>query len=253
MEPQAYHELHKVEPTHWWYRGMRLITEQVLRMYVKNRRDMHILDAGCGVGGNLTALAAYGHSLGMDYSALALRYANESHPGKLAQASVEALPYKNGVFDLVTSFDVLYCWEVEDDAAAIAEFARVLRPGGCLLIRVPALTALRGSHDVVVHGIRRYTAVELREKIVRAGLIPARTTYLNSMLMPLIFIFRKLGQRFGTTHGSDIASTPPWAQLLLFQILSFEAFWIRRGWNFPAGVSVMCLALKAAPLPSAAR
>jgi len=247
MESNAYHELSLLEPDHWWYRGMRHITHQVLNSLGDQHHSLRILDAGCGVGGNLNALGYLGRVYGIDYSVLALDYARRSHAGKITRATVEALPYGDGVFDLVTSFDVLYCWEVKNDIQALAEFARVLCPGGYALVRVPALPALRGPHDSVVHGIRRYTAVELRQKLECVGLQPLRLTYLNSLLLPLIFVIRQLQSlvvRMGATPHSDVQPASPTLNRLLYKVLALEAWWISRGHQFPLGVSLLCLAIK---------
>lgn len=247
MEPEAYDELHLLESDHWWYRGMRHITERLLSGAVGCRTDLDILDAGCGTGGNLTALARFGHVRGFDYSPLALTYAGERHRGKLARASVEALPFSSDSFDLVTSFDVIVCYEVEDDLHALREFARVARPGGHVLVRVAALPALRGPHDIVVHGVRRYAARELRVKLEQVGLRVCRLTYANSMLMPLIFVTRKLQNLsvgLGSQPASDVSRTPPLLNAALTHLLNAEAWWIGSGYNLPLGVSLFALAMK---------
>jgi SAM-dependent methyltransferase len=247
MEAQAYDELRDLEPGHWWCRGMRLITERLLTRHLGRPRDLQILDAGCGAGGNLSALAVFGSVQGLDYAIRVLRYANQAHRGRLAQASVEQLPYRSDSFDLVTSFDVLYCREVGSDQRALAELARVIRPGGHLLIRLPALPILRGPHDAVVHGVRRYTASELRRKVTGAGLVPVRLTYLNSVLMPLIFLIRQaqnVWMRFGAVPHSDVKATARPINALLCNLLRLESFWIGTGHDFRVGVSVLCLAAK---------
>jgi len=247
MEPQAYDELYQLEPNHWWYRGMRQITEQILQPIIGAKTDLRILDAGCGAGGNLSAFARFGCPVGLDYSPLALAYANGQHHGRLARASIEALPYETDSFDLVTSFDVMVCYEVEDDMNALREFARVTRPGGYVLVRVAALPALRGPHDTVVHAVRRYTDGELREKMEQVGLIPVRTTYANSILMPFIFVTRRLqtfGLSFGTKPKSDVNQTFEPINKLLMGLLNLEARWVGQGHSFPAGVSLFALATK---------
>ena len=80
---------------------------------------------------------------------------------RAVRGSVLRLPFPDAAFDAVTSFDVIYHDWVADDRAAVAEMARVLRPGGALLVRVPALEALRGAHDAEVLTRRRYTRGEL--------------------------------------------------------------------------------------------
>jgi SAM-dependent methyltransferase len=247
MEPQAYNELYRLEPYHWWYRGMRQITDQLLEPYLNNARGLMILDAGCGAGGNLSAMSRFGGAFGLDFSPLALSYANVNHHGKLARATIEALPYRNNTFDLVTSFDVMVCYEVENDVSALREISRVTRPGGYVLVRVAALKMLRGPHDQVVHAVRRYTAKELRMKLEAAGLVHLKTVYANSVLMPFIFVIRRLqtlGVSMGSQPKSDVNPTPQTVNNLLSGILHLEARWLGSGHNFPAGVSLFGLATK---------
>jgi ubiquinone/menaquinone biosynthesis C-methylase UbiE len=244
VEPVAYDELYQLEHHHWWYRGMRKITATLLMDSLGQSRNLSILDAGCGAGGNLTALTRFGCVVGLDYSSLALTYAGEKHAGKLACASIEALPYQDNSFDLVTSFDVLYHMAVKDDVTALREFARVTRPSGHVLVRVPALQALRGSHDTVVHTARRYSASELNMKLRSANLNPLRITYANSFLMPFIFIIRKLQSLSSNSPNSDVNQTSEPMNGLLTSLLHLEASWICRGHNFPVGVSLFGLAVK---------
>lgn len=244
MEPQAYTELQQLEPTHWWYRGMRSIADVLLASVGWRSADGVILDAGCGVGGNLSHLARYGQTFGCDVSPLALAYAAERHSGRLVQATVEALPYRSASFELVTSFEVLYAREVEDDERALAEFARVLVPNGYLLLRLPALQRLAGQHDLVVHGVRRYTRAEVEAKLRRAGLTPLRSTYANCLLFPVIYLVRRWQRNQSAAAPSDVRPVPPLLNALLSAVLRLEAAWIGRGYNLPIGVSVIALAQK---------
>lgn len=247
MEPEAYVEMYHAEADHWWYRGMRLITERLLTMAFPQRRDLRILDAGCGTGGNLSFLNAFGSIYGIDYSTLALSFARKTHVGVVAQATVETLPIADCTFDVVTSFDVLYCQEVIDDVHALSEFARVLRPQGIVLIRLPALDALRGPHDAKVHGVRRYTLAELRSKLSLVGLESLHFTYANSLLLPIAWLSRwsqQIRLKRGQSPDSDLKPLPPFANNLLRGILSLEAAWIGSGYGFPLGVSVFGLARK---------
>ncbi|MBX3061419.1 MAG: class I SAM-dependent methyltransferase [Anaerolineae bacterium] len=249
METEAYTELYEQEPDHWWYRGMREITRRMLTSLLSTSANLRILDAGCGVGGNLRLLKSWGKVYGLDYSALALDYALKAQStqfGSLAQASVEYLPFADHTFDLVTSFDVLYSRDVANDSVAFSELARVLRPHGLLLIRLPALNILRGRHDEVVHGVRRYTAAELRRQLRTVGLSPQRVTYANSLLLPAIYLIRLL-QRYSsevTPSHSDVRPVPRLFNDLLYGLLRLEAAWIGSGHSFPAGVSVIAMANK---------
>mgnify|MGYP001477538326 CR=1 FL=1 len=247
MEPQAYTEIHLLEPTHWWYCGMRAITDSLLDGLLADRVDLTILDAGCGVGGHLSHLARYGQVIGCDLSPLALEYAAERHSGRILQATVEHLPYRTGSFDLVTSFDVLYALEVEDDLLALAEFARVLAPQAYLLLRLPALQPLAGQHDLIVHGARRYTRTEVEDKLRAVGLTPLRSTYANSLLFPVVYCIRwwqRWRKNSTKSTASDVRPTPSLLNSLLYRLLLSEAVWIKQGGDFPVGVSVIALAQK---------
>ena len=98
------------------------------------------------------------------------------------RASLEALPFANASFDVVVGITVLYT--VGDDQAALGELARVLAPGGALLLVEPAFEALRREHDVTVHGLRRYRRGELAELVRADNLVVQRATYAYSFLAP---------------------------------------------------------------------
>ncbi|HOU40001.1 MAG TPA: class I SAM-dependent methyltransferase, partial [Promineifilum sp.] len=169
MEPSEYRAIHRVEDRHWWYAGMRAITAALMESLYTGRRDLRILDAGCGTGGAMSYLTRFGQVTGCDLSALALELARTRGLAALGQASVMALPFAPATFDLVTSFDVLYHRAVDEPHAALRQFHRVLRPGGRVLLRLPAYNWLRGGHDVVTHTARRFTTGDVAEALGGAG------------------------------------------------------------------------------------
>lgn len=237
MELTEYHHLAQIEATHWWYAGMRRSARELVRD-LKLPLQAKILDAGCGVGGGLQWLAEFGEPTGIDWHPLAARYA-AGCSSRVARASVLAAPFPARTFDLVTSFEVIYHRAVTEDVAALREFARLLRPGGWLLLRVPAHNWLRGAHDRHVHTQRRYGAGELRDKIVRAGLTVCRLTPVGGWLLPLA-VLRRLTQRDAASE-SDVTVPAPWLNDLLTKALAAEAAWLRR-WNLPFGLSLLALA-----------
>src|SRR5438309_164976 len=112
MEPSEYDNIARLEQAHWWYVGMREIAAGLLARYciaapvgspVPARR---ILDAGCGVGGGLRWLSAFGKVTGIDLHPLAIQYSSRVS-ARVSRASVQALPFASETFDLVTSFEVL--------------------------------------------------------------------------------------------------------------------------------------------------
>lgn len=252
MEPELYHEMYQLEGSHWWFEGMRYITDRLLEARFANRHDLWILDAGCGTGGNLDALAGLGCVVGFDYSSLAVDYASRKHPGQVSRANIEALPFPDNRFDLVTCLDVIVCREIGDDVRALSELGRVVKPGGYVMVRVPAFPLLRGAHDVVGHVARRYTAPLLSQKIAKAGLILDRLTYANSILMPAIFIRRmaaRLSMWLGRAPVSDFSEPSSVINRALSSVLKAEGDWIASGRSFPVGVSLIGLARKPATGP----
>lgn len=253
MEPAAYTELTALENDHWWYQGMRVITSKLMGPILPYRPNSSILDAGCGTGGNLLHMAAWGSCSGVDRSSLALDYARQKSIPRLAQADVQSLPFRASTFGLVTSYDVLYAQGVNDVSAAFAEMVRVLAPGGYLFFRAPALSWLRGSHDRFVHGVRRFSAEEVRQYTLQAGLVPVRITYVNTLLLPLILLMR-LVQRlpmFKTEQGTTDLNTPPrWLNAIVRTVLYLEATFLSWGISLPLGVSIICIARKSPELLS---
>jgi ubiquinone/menaquinone biosynthesis C-methylase UbiE len=227
---------------------MRDVTKRLLLSQMKPSESRRILDAGCGVGGNMRDLAEFGLVCGLDYSPFALNYARCDHAGRLVRANVEALPYADNSFDLVTSFDVLSANSVTYDDRVFREFCRVTRPGGYVLIRTAGMKSMAGAHDLHIKHERRYSDAEFRALLTQAGLKPLHVSYANSLLLPLIFPLRKfqrLRMKHVDTHpSSDISSLPEPLNNLLLNVLRVEARWIASRHRFPAGVSIYGLALK---------
>jgi SAM-dependent methyltransferase len=245
MNPSEYRTLYAVEDRHWWYAGMRRITIEVLAATYPGRSDLRILDAGSGTGAAMVYLSRFGVVSGCDLSPLALEFCQERGLARTAQASVTALPYSAGRFDLVTSFDVLYHQAVDDYRAALHEFHRVLGPGGRVLLRLPAYDWLRGHHDEVIHTARRFTASQVTESLREAGFAVERAGYANMLLFPLA-LAKRLLERVRpppSSDQSDIAPNPPWLDALLTPVLGVEAMWLRRR-DLPVGLTVLVLGKK---------
>ena len=245
MEPSEYRAIYTVEDRHWWYAGMARISQTLLAETYPDRRDLRILDAGCGTGGALSFLSGFGAVTGSDVSPLALAYSRARGHAALSQASVIALPYAGASFDLVTSFDVLYHRAVGDPRVALGEFRRVLRPGGRVLLRLPAYDWLRGGHDAIVHTARRFTTGGLAESLRETGFTIERLTYANTLLFPLA-VAKRLLERLAPAAPahSDVAANPAWLDAALSRPLAAEAIWLRRR-DLPFGLSVVALARRA--------
>jgi SAM-dependent methyltransferase len=239
VNAEQYRLMRAVEDRHWWYVGTRLIAYDTLSV-LSLPPAARILDAGCGTGGNWAMLSRFGRVVGVDVAELALEAASGRGIETLARASVAHLPVADASFDLVTSFEVLYHRAVGDDVAALGELRRVLRPGGWLLLRLPAFEWLRGAHDEAVHTARRYTRSGLRAKLAEAGLEPSRLTHVNALLLPLAAAKRGV-ERLTGARGDDLGAAPAPVEGLFRGALALERRLLRRA-DLPLGVSVMALA-----------
>jgi SAM-dependent methyltransferase len=239
MEPDQYALMARVEQTHWWYAGMRAVVAALLTDALPARP--RILDAGCGTGGTTRWLRRFGSVVGVDLAAEASAFW-AGRGLRAARASVDALPFPAASFDLVTCFDVLYHRRVADEVVALREFWRVLRPGGFVLVRVPAYAWLAGAHDRAVQTRHRFTRGELVAALARAGFEVPRATYANSALLPLA-VATRLGERWWGPSQTEMAVPPAPVNRVLRAVLDAEARLLRR-WPLPAGLSVLALGRK---------
>jgi hypothetical protein len=113
----------------------------------------------------------------------------------------------------------------------------VLRPGGRLVVNMPAYAWLLSVHDRLVHNVRRCTARQLGVMLRDAGFIRVRPGYWNSLLLPLMVAQRKLVARHA--EASDVAPFPPWLDAMLHAVTEIER---RLPFRLPAGGSVLATA-----------
>lgn len=215
MDPAEYAAMDEAEGRMWWYRALhaRLLDA------VRGTRGP-VLDAGCGTGGFLAVLRAeIPDRVGVEWSEAGVIRAARKSGAPVARGSVNALPFPDASFGAVVSADVL-CHAAVTPGLALAEMMRVLRPGGRLVVNMPAYAWLRSAHDHHVHNARRVTARTLREWLGRAGLVGVRATYWNSLLLPLMVVQRKLLNRGAA--ASDVTIFPPWLDATLHAVATLE-------------------------------
>lgn len=232
------------EHRHFWFRGLRRFVRPLLAGAVAGCRHPRIVDCGCGTGANLAVLAEFGRPYGLDREWSGVRRARAAG-GLVNRASVTHLPFREGCFDLATSFDVLYCLEPPEERAAVTEMYRVLRPGGWVIVNVAAMPVLRGNHSVLSHEIRRYTARGLRALLEGAGFTIERLTHTNATLLPIVLPLRLAHRLFGLApeHEAEGEIQVPAGpvNLLLDRILALEAAVVRHV-DLPLGSSLLALA-----------
>lgn len=253
MQTQDYAYLYELEENFWWFVGMRDITRTLLDSNLEAGRAGRVLDAGCGTGGMMAYLTRYAAAqdiVGIDFSETALRFCVERQQQMLARASVSELPFPNETFDLITSFDVLQHVPDGKDANAIAEFYRVLRPGGIAFIRVAAYQWMRSGHDDAIAVQRRYNLDELTAHLRNAGFVIRRATYANTLLFPVAAIKRLIFTPAGRVAAeSEVKPWPQslaWMNGLLSVPLKLEAHALKR-FDLPFGLSAICIGEKPQP------
>ena len=233
-------QTHQAEDRHWWYRGRRRVLDEVIDDLRLPARAS-ILDAGCGSGRNMIELARHGAVTGVELSSTSVCVARERGVGEVIEGSVLEMPFDAGSFDLAASLDVIE--HLQDDLAALRELRRVVKPGGALLVTVPAYQWLWSGHDEINHHFRRYTRRSLQRVGEQAGWRQVRTTYFNSLLLPAAIVLRVL-DRFNrkTTESSlDLWVPPAPVNWLLQRPLLLEAALIARGGRIAAGLSLLAV------------
>ncbi|HTW42619.1 MAG TPA: class I SAM-dependent methyltransferase [Solirubrobacteraceae bacterium] len=240
MDRDYERQTHAAEDRHWWYRGRRTVLEGVISR-LGLPAGARILDAGCGSGRNMLELARHGPVTGIELSHTSVELARARGVGEVLEGSLLELPFADDSFELAVSLDVIE--HLQDDLAALRELRRVVIPGGALLLTVPAYQWLWSGHDVINHHHRRYTRRSLRAVAERAGWRQVRTTYFNSLLLPVAIMLRILDRmNTKTTESSlDLWVPPQPFNWLLERPLAAEAALIRRGGRIPAGLSLLAV------------
>src|SRR5258708_4225835 len=145
--------MHGVEERMWWYRGLHANLIRALAPRAAAREP--ILDAGCGTGGLLRRLAGKS-AFGLDIEPMAARLAAEKSRQPVCVGSVDCLPFPAESFGAIVSADVLAHDRVQE-AEAVAEAHRCLKPGGIYVVNLPAYAWLASDHDRPVQQSRRDT------------------------------------------------------------------------------------------------
>lgn len=241
MRPEQYELMYAVEDRLWWYRGMRGILFALLERYGALRPGIDILDAGCGTGRLLTAYRERGFApVGLDFHPLAVRYSAQRGHQRILRGSVNALPFPDARFDLVSCIDVIVGAMV-DDAGAVRELRRVTRPGGWVLLSAAAYRWLMSAHDRATLTARRYTARDVRALLEGAGLRVEKLTYANTLLFPLAAARRLLTRNADATNWRETAIPPAWINEPFRAALAVEERLIGLG-SLPFGLTIIALA-----------
>lgn len=246
MEPHEYKTLYEFESSYWWYKGLHHILLDTLGKLPLDS-DARILDAGCGTGQNLANISCRiaEDTYGFDVSRHAGPFWAKRGLHRVCLASINEIPFPRETFDAVMSIDVLEC-DAVDEHTAYGELWRILKPGGYLILVVPAYDWLMTpEHHKAVQASRRYSRSKLAALLKTRPLELIRMTHLFGALLPAIAAYR-LGLRYlaKSSDGpptSELRPMHPVTNNLLLGVMELERRYLRL-WNLPFGSSIMAVA-----------
>lgn len=237
-------EMYELEDTYWWFVARRRMVRSLVQRYAAKSEGLKILDAGCGTGGTLSALEGLGELWGCDISADALELCGTRGLTQLRECGVEQLDFEDESFDVVVSCDVLE--HVAEHETAMAEMARVLRPGGVCVLTVPAHRCLWSEHDEALGHIRRYGTREFVQLVEGGGLRIEKLTHAVALALPAIILYRAMKRLLVPSDGrpkTALVRLPGPINNLLDAFLHFENLLIRHI-SLPIGTSLVAVARK---------
>jgi SAM-dependent methyltransferase len=241
VKPSEYEIMFRVEQTHWWYKALHRLIFETLQSEMPDWRQKAILDAGCGTGLILKQLGNPAKSVGVDLAPEAISLCRQRGLDNVRQADICALPFVDHSFDIVICSSVLYHQWVKDVARAVREMHRVLRPGGLLLLNVPAFRFLHSAHDEAVMTAHRFKKKEIRLLLLENGFAIRLLTYWTTLLFPLAVIARTLG---GSATGSDFDFTADSLTHRFFsRVMTLELQLLRKV-SLPFGVALLAAGRK---------
>ena len=243
MNPDEYEKLLQIDHSHWFYRGKRDIVRHWIGRFIKLTPDDLLIDAGMGTGTWAVEMAARCRVIGLDDHDESLALAAprvEAAGGQVMKSGLRAIGLPSGVATVVTLMDVLE--HVDDDAGALREMIRLTRPGGLLVVTVPAFRCLWSDWDEAMHHRRRYTKRQLLRAVRQPGVRVLRCAYFNTaMFLPIAFVrwYRRIRPAKAATERSEDWIPPRFLNRTLHGLLVYPACC-----NFtPAPVGVSLLAV----------
>ena len=240
MDEQLYHSFLRVERSHWWFQARRDILFDVVQRFLP--ADASFLDVGSGTGFFLEQLATKYRAFGLDMSDIAVRMCHERGLNSVILGTIQDARGSSGApFDGVGFFDVIE--HLDDDVAALVEARDLLKPGGVVLVSVPAYMFLWSDHDALNQHRRRYVAPQLRSVLERAGFRLELLTYFNSLLFPLAATHRLASKIGSAPTQSEFDSLPGPVNSLFRRIFALERGIVRRCGTrgMPFGLSILAV------------
>ncbi|APR52494.1 class I SAM-dependent methyltransferase [Sphingomonas koreensis] len=239
MDRIVYDRMAEHDSTHWWYVARRDILADFIGREVNPPKGARILEIGCGTGHNLPMLGAFGEVDAIEIDPAAREIASKRLGKEVGSAPLPELSgVAEGQYDMIAVLDVVE--HIEDDVAALEAMAKRLKPGGTILITVPAHQWMWSAHDVVNHHKRRYSKATLIAALERAGLKWRKLGYFNSLLFPAAVAARLAGKLTGKDDSDDSPPAKP-LNAIFEKIFGLERHLVGRV-PLPPGLSLIVLA-----------
>jgi SAM-dependent methyltransferase len=246
MQADQYRFMFEAEDHHWWYVGNHEIFLTILKGEKILKNGIKVLDAGCGTGRWLQVLkeSCEIYETGVDNREIALNYSGTRGEMNLVLGDINSCLFNQSSFDLITSFDVIYHRDVDDDLA-VKNFHSYLKKDGYLLLTVPAYSFLYSKHDAVVFTKRRYTKKEIKSLLEKNGFEIVKLSYCVSLLFPFALIKRlidKISPDKKEIHNE--IKIPSWVVNQLFLLIMRFENYLLKSISFPFGLSLLALVKK---------
>lgn len=238
MDREVYERMAQHDASHWWYVARRKILSDLITREIKPPKGARILEVGCGTGHNFGMLGSFGHVDAIEID----EGAREVAEGRLGRPILTApLPGLDGIedasYDMIALLDVLE--HIGEDEASLASIRKKLKPGGRLLLTVPANPWMWSAHDLAHHHQRRYTIASLQAVVRKAGLKVELMTHFNSLLFPVAAVMRLIGKATGKTESDDKMPSAG-VNAVLERVFRIERHLVGRV-PLPAGVSIIAI------------
>lgn len=240
MRQDLFDEMYELESTYWWHVAKRRLVLRLLAPILTILDQAKFLDIGCGTGMMMQDFSKYGSVFGVDGSVRALSYCVKRGLSSVVAVDLNSnLPFSDEQFDVVTMLDTLE--HLDDDFLVLNEIHRVLKPGGCFVVTVPAYPLLWTYWDEILGHKRRYRKSRLIDKLMKTGFRVERSSYFYSYLLCLAIVVRAIKSILGENmkKRSDFVRLPKIANKLLLFLSGLEVSLIER-FNLPSGLSIVC-------------
>jgi SAM-dependent methyltransferase len=252
VDPREYEKLYRLDRDHWFYRGKRAIVRHWIGQYLPLKPDDVLIDAGTGTGTWPVEMSQVCRVIGLDDHAESIALARpriEAVGGQVMQTTLDRVDLPDQTAAVATMLDVLE--HLDDDRSALREMIRLVRPGGLIVVTVPALRWLWSDWDVTLHHRRRYHRPDLLGLVSQPEVEVLRCAYINTAALLPILLVRLWRRFFPPRPGAERAEDRvPWGPVdaLLYHLFVTPACW---GWfRPPAGVSLLAALRVKAEMPS---